>query len=64
MKSLNEMRELSLEDLQNELLALRKNQFALRMKQASGALEKTHEIRQLRKAVARLKTIMTEKAGK
>ena len=43
---------------------LRKEQFNLRMKKANGTLDKTHLITQVRKAIAQIKTIMTEKVGK
>jgi len=64
MKNIDELRNLTLVELQNELLSLRKKQFELRMKKASGSLDKTHHITQVRKSVARVKTILTEKAGK
>ncbi|KTC91840.1 MULTISPECIES: 50S ribosomal protein L29 [Legionella] len=50
--------------LHEELLSLRKKQFSLRMKKASGTLDKTHEVSQIRKAIAQIKTIMSEKVGK
>ncbi|ARB92288.1 50S ribosomal protein L29 [Legionella longbeachae] len=64
MKKINELRNLSIEELQNELLLLRKEQLNLRMKKASGSLDKTHLITMVRKSVARVKTMLTEKAGK
>lgn len=64
MKKISELRNLSVEELQSELLSLRNEQFKLRMKKASGSLDKTHLITLMRKSVAKVKTIMTEKAGK
>ncbi|KTD15088.1 50S ribosomal protein L29 [Legionella gratiana] len=64
MKKIDELRSLSIEELQNELLTLRKEQLNLRMKKASGSLDKTHLITMVRKSVARVKTMLTEKAGK
>ncbi|KTC92723.1 50S ribosomal protein L29 [Legionella cincinnatiensis] len=64
MKKIDELRSLSIEELQNELLSLRKEQLNLRMKKASGSLDKTHLITMVRKSVARVKTMLTEKAGK
>jgi large subunit ribosomal protein L29 len=64
MKKINELRNLTAEELQSELLSLRKEQFNLRMKKASGSLDKTHLITMVRKSVARVKTMLTEKAGK
>ncbi|HAT5934899.1 TPA: 50S ribosomal protein L29 [Legionella pneumophila] len=64
MKKIDELRNMSVEELQNQLLSLRKDQFNLRMKKASGSLDKTHLITMVRKSVAKVKTILTEKAGK
>ncbi|CAM2856451.1 50S ribosomal protein L29 [Legionella steigerwaltii] len=61
---IEELRGLSVEELQNELLSLRKEQLNLRMKKANGSLDKTHLITMVRKSVARVKTMLTEKAGK
>ena len=63
MKTTSELKELSIEDLNTELLSLRKEQFNLRMKKANGMLDKTHLIATVRKSVARVKTMITEKAG-
>lgn len=64
MKKIEELRNLSSEELQTELLSLRKDQFNLRMKKANGSLDKTHLTTMVRKSVARVKTMLTEKAGK
>ncbi|AHE65977.1 50S ribosomal protein L29 [Legionella oakridgensis] len=63
MKDNNELRKMTIDELQNELLSLRKQQFNMRLKKASGTLDKTHLVRQVRRAIAKIKTIMTEKAG-
>ena len=63
MKENNELKEMTIDELQTELLSLRKDQFNLRMKKANGALDKTHHVTKVRKAIARIKTMMTEKAG-
>jgi large subunit ribosomal protein L29 len=63
MKFINELRQLTIEELQAKLLLLRREQFNLRMKRASGSLDKTHLITQMRKSVAKVKTMLTEKAG-
>jgi large subunit ribosomal protein L29 len=62
-EQLKTLQEMTLNELQNELLVIRKEQFNLRMKVASGALEKTHLITEARKKIARIKTLMTQKAG-
>ncbi|MCR9192885.1 MAG: 50S ribosomal protein L29 [Gammaproteobacteria bacterium] len=63
MKTNSELRALDADGLKAELLALRKEQFNQRMRKASGALDKTHGVRQVRRTIARIKTIITEKAG-
>lgn len=63
MKTLTELRELNEEQLQKEIIDLRKTQFQHRMSKAAGALDKTHVIRKVRRAIARIKTVKTEKAG-
>lgn len=64
MKKSEQLRQLTIEELQVELLSLRKEQFNLRMKKSSGSLDKTHLITMVRKSVARVKQMLTEKAGK
>jgi len=63
MKKIGDLRVLSVEQLQEELISLRKEQFKLRMSKASGSLDKTHRITSVRKTVARVKTLLTEKVG-
>lgn len=60
-KITNELREKSPESLREELLAIKREQFNLRMQKATGQESKPHLIRQARKNVARIKTILTEK---
>ena len=64
MKTIEELRNLTIDQLQTELLSLRKEQLHLRLKKASGSLDKTHLITLVRKTIARIKTLLTEKAGK
>lgn len=63
MKDISELKKMTVDELQTELLSLRKDQFNLRMKKANGSLEKTHLITQVRRTIARVKTIMTQKVG-
>ncbi len=60
----DELRTLSLEDLEKELLALLKAQFGLRMQQSTQQLTNTNQLRNVRRDIARVKTIITELAGK
>jgi len=63
LKSNDQLRQLSVDELNDELMTLRKLQFNLRLKKATGALQSTHVVRGVRRTIARIKTIMTEKAG-
>lgn len=58
-----ELREKSVEELNAELLNLLREQFNLRMQVASGQLQQTHLLKQVRRDVARVKTLLTQKAG-
>jgi large subunit ribosomal protein L29 len=58
-----ELRQKSVEELNKELLAVLHEQFKMRMQSATGQLAQTHTLKQLRRDVARIKTVLTEKAG-
>ena len=58
-----DLREKSVEDLNKELSNLQRQQFTLRMAQATGQLAQNHKIDVVRKNIARVKTILTEKEG-
>ena len=49
-------------DLQSELIKLRREQFSLRMQAASGQTVKSSDFGKVKKSIARVKTVMTEKA--
>jgi large subunit ribosomal protein L29 len=55
-----ELRSKSIEELGAELVALRREQFNLRMQQATGELTKHTEHRRVRKSIARVKTVLNE----
>ena len=57
----SEIRKMSVEDINKKIAENKTELFELRMKQATGTLEKPHRINTLRKDVARLKTVLTEK---
>ena len=57
------LRGKSVAELRVELLRLRKEQFTHRMQEASGQLGQTNLIRETRRAIARVKTVMTEKSS-
>jgi large subunit ribosomal protein L29 len=56
-----EMRDKTGDELQEELLRLRKEQFSLRMQFASGQLGQVHLMKEVRRDIARVKTVMKEK---
>jgi large subunit ribosomal protein L29 len=56
------IKEMDAGRLADELVALKKEQFNLRFQQATGQLEKTSRIRQVRRAIARVRTQLTQKA--
>jgi large subunit ribosomal protein L29 len=58
--NVSELRSMSQEQLGKELLKLRREQFNLRMQQATGQLSRPHEHGRVRKDIARLKTVMNE----
>lgn len=61
--SARDLRAKTVVELQGELLALKKESFNLRMQLASQQLQKTHTIREVRKNIARINTVITEKMG-
>ncbi|HYD88321.1 MAG TPA: 50S ribosomal protein L29 [Vitreimonas sp.] len=61
IKTVRDMDEARLKD---ELASLKKEQFNLRFQQATGQLEKSSRIRQVRRAIARVQTVLREKSPK
>ncbi len=55
-----ELRSKSTEELNEELVALRREQFNLRMQQATGELANNSQHRRVRRDIARVKTILNE----
>jgi len=56
-----EFRDMSLDQLDDQLFKLKKEQFNLRFQRASGQLENTARFKEVRRDIARVKTIATEK---
>jgi len=56
-----DLRTKSADELKESLVGLRKEQFNLRFQQASGQLENTARVRQVRRDIARIKTILRDK---
>jgi len=55
-----ELRKKSVDELNEELVALRREQFNLRMQQATGEMSHNHEHNRVRKDIARVKTVIGE----
>ena len=62
--NVSELRGKSVEDLNKELLRLLEARFKMRMQKATGQLGQTHLLKAQRHDIARVKTILKEKAGK
>jgi len=59
----SELKTKSAEDLQQELLALTKAQFGMRMQVATQQMTNTSELRKVRRDIARVKTVLKEKGA-
>ncbi|MAF83585.1 MAG: 50S ribosomal protein L29 [Gammaproteobacteria bacterium] len=59
-----ELRQKNGQELADELLELRREQFNLRMQQATGQLVRPHEYRRVRRDIARIKTVLREQQQK
>lgn len=59
----SELKEKSVAELKSQLNELLGEQFKLRMQKATGQLGQSHLIGQTRRDIARVKTVLTQKAG-
>ena len=59
----SELKAKSVADLQTELLSLTKAQFGIRMQVATQQMTNTSEFRKVRRDIARIKTVLTEKGA-
>jgi large subunit ribosomal protein L29 len=60
---MDEIRGLTSDQLAEQLLSLKKEQFNLRFQKATGQVEKTHRVDEVRKDIARIKTVLSAKAA-
>ncbi len=60
---IDEVRTMTPDQLQDHLLSLKKEQFNLRFQAATGQMEKTHRVNEIRKDIARIKTVLRGKAA-
>jgi large subunit ribosomal protein L29 len=58
---IDDVRLLTQDQLADELLNLKKEQFNLRFQAATGQIEKTHRVGEIRKDIARIKTVLRAK---
>jgi large subunit ribosomal protein L29 len=56
-----EIRHMTLDELDDQLAKLKKEQFNLRFQRASGQLENTARVREVRRDIARVKTVRAQK---
>lgn len=62
--TINEIRELSLEELEVKVNELKQELFNLKFQKTLGQLQNTAKIKDVKRTIARLKTVVTEKTGK
>ncbi len=60
---IDEVRRLTDDELTERLLDLKKEQFNLRFQAATSQLEKTHRVQEVRRDIARIKTVLRAKAA-
>ena len=60
----NELREKAAQQLNEQLLGLLRDQFNLRMQKATGQLGQSHLLSQVKRDIARVKTVLNQQAGK
>lgn len=59
-----DLRQMAVSELRNELSGLRRKRLKLRFVKSAGELTQTHQVREIRREIARIETILTEKEGK
>ncbi|QAX81640.1 50S ribosomal protein L29 [Candidatus Pseudomonas adelgestsugas] len=60
----NELRKKSVQQLNEQLLSLLRDQFNLRIQKATGQLRQSHLLSQVKCDIARLKTVLNQQTGK
>ncbi len=60
---LEELKSLTVADLQSQLVEAKKELFNLRFQNATNQLDNTRRIKEVRKNIARIQTVITEKAS-
>ena len=62
-KRLSDLKTMTVDQLRDELLNLKKEQFNLRFQRATGQLENTGRVREVRRDIARVKTLSRQKTA-
>ena len=62
MMSASDARDMTPDQLKDKLVQLKKEQFNLRFQQATGQLERTARVKEVRRDIARIKTILGQKS--
>ena len=60
---IQDVRGFTPDQLTDSLLQLKREQFNLRFQQATGQMEKSHRVNEVRKDIARIKTVMRSKSA-
>ncbi|MGB8840061.1 MAG: 50S ribosomal protein L29 [Aliidongia sp.] len=60
----SDLRAKTADELKGDLVGLKKEQFNLRFRKASGQLENVARVRQVRRDIARVKTVLGQRAGR
>ncbi|MBS7540837.1 50S ribosomal protein L29 [Ancylobacter lacus] len=63
MTKASDIRTKTVDELADELLSLKKEQFNLRFQRATGQLENTARVREVRRSIARIKTVQAQKVA-
>lgn len=63
MMKISDVRALTPDQLAEQLLSLKKEQFNLRFQAATGQIEKTHRVGEIRRDIARIKTVLRSRPG-
>ncbi len=61
---ISDARAMSKDQMKDEILKLKKEQFNLRFQKATGQIENTARVRQIRRDIARLKTVAAQQLAK
>ncbi|MEM7767659.1 MAG: 50S ribosomal protein L29 [Pseudomonadota bacterium] len=63
MAKIADLRSKSEDQLKDELQKLKKEQFNLRFQAATGQMEKTHRVKEVRRTIAQVRTLLREKTA-